>query len=171
MARRELHTSDVKIEQLKPIDLATVDTSQDRAPEIIKGDGLMSKKDFDALAFNEEQVTILISPSNEKNAPTSYPVWNNGKGAEVLVNGQWQEWKYLPVNVLLTTKRKYVEALLRAKVDRVETIVPNPGDSDLERFPGGKLLRFTSGLCTFSIVEDKNPRGAEWAMRIRQQNF
>lgn len=171
MPRRELSTSDMKIEQNAPIDLGKADLSPDRESPIIRPDCAMGQKEFDALAFNEEPVTILISPSSEKNAPTSYPVWNNGKGAEVLIKGQWQEWKYLPVNVVLTTKRKYVESLLRAKMDRVETIVPNPGDPDLERFPGGKLLRFTSGLCTFSIIEDKNPAGAEWAMRIRQQNF
>jgi hypothetical protein len=171
MARREVNTADIKIAQQAPINLAIADTSADRPSEIIKGDGAMAKKDFDELAFNEEPVTIVIEQSSEKNSPHSYYCAVNGKGAEVLINGRWCELAWLPVGQALTIKRKYVGVLLRAKTTRVETIVPNAGDSDLEKFPGGKLMRFTSGLCTFSIVQDKNERGADWAMSLRQQNF
>lgn len=172
MPRRALHTDDVKIEQQPVINLETVDASPGRAPEIIKADEANLKKDYlDELAFNEEPVTIVIDQSSEKNAPHAYYVAVNGRGAEVQENGRWFERKWLMVNQPLTIKRKYVEVLLRSKTTRVETIVPNPGDSDLERYPGGKLLRFTSGVCAFSIVNDKNPRGFDWAMKLRQQNF
>lgn len=172
MPRRALHTSDVKIDQSPVIDLAKVDTSPDRAPEIIKTEGGAMNTDYlDELAFNEEPVTIVIEQNSEKNSPGAYYVANNGKGAEVLENGRWFERKWLPVNQQLTIKRKCVAILLGAKTTRVETVVPNAGDSDMDKFPGGKLMRFTSGVCSFSIIEDRNPKGAEWAMRLRRQNF
>lgn len=172
MPRKALNTADIKIAQHPAINLETVDTSPDRAPEIIKAEGAAMNKDYlDELAFNEEPVTIVIEQSSEKNSPGAYYVANQGKGAEVLINGRWREMAWLPVNQQLTIKRKCVAILLGAKTTRVETVVPNAGDSDLEKFPGGKLMRFTSGVCSFSIIEDKNPKGAEWAMRLRRQNF
>lgn len=170
MPRRAVHTEDIKIEQQPPINIDTLSAAT-RPEEIIKGDGAMSQKDFSELAFNEEPVTIIIDQSSEKNSPHSYYCAVNGKGAEVMSQDRWLELSWLPVGRPLIIKRKYVGVLLRAKTTRVETIVPNVGESDLEKFPGGRLSRFTSGLCTFSIIEDKNPRGPDWAMSLRRQNF
>lgn len=167
MARRELNTADIKIEQKPNINLDTADTSPDRRPEIVKGDGAMSSKDFNEVAFNEEPVTIRISSSPEKNAPHAYYCAVNGKGAEVMIDGRWRELSWLPVGQTLTLKRKYVEVLMRAKTDNIETVMPNVTDEHMQN----SFKRVTTSACTFSILRDANPRSAEWVERQMRQNF
>lgn len=167
MPRRELHTSDVKIEQKPVIDLATIDPT-DRDPEIIRADPAALQKDYaDALAFNEEPVEIHIEPGTGDFAPTHHYCAVNGKGAEARVGSRWVEFSWLPVNQTLIVKRKYVENLLRSKVDKVETIVPNVTDTVMNN----RIRRVTTGACTFSIIRDDNPKGRAWFERIRRQNF
>jgi hypothetical protein len=93
------------------------------------------------------------------------PCWVNGKGAEVLVNGKWVEFGYLPVSQMLTTKRKYVEVLLRSKRDSVNTNVIERDNED----PQNIIERSTTSTALFSIIEDRNPRGAEWATELRRR--
>jgi hypothetical protein len=94
-------------------------------------------------------------------------VWCNGRGAEILINDRWRECAYLPVGQVITTKRKYLEIIIRAKVDTVHTEIRN---MDSER-PDNRVQRFTSPVSSFSIIEDRNPKGAAWVSEIRRRNL
>lgn len=152
--RPELHTADIGIEQ-KP----AIESREDLAAEIVAAPPDVMKAEYAAaLAFNEEPVTIRIERSSEKFAPKVVDAWCNGKGAEVLVNGRWLELGYLPIGSPVTTKRKYVEILARSKVDTVATRVE---DRDSEH-PTNLVERSTSSRAPFSVIEDRNPKGAAW---------
>lgn len=163
MARVPLNTAEVKIEQAAPIE-----TAADRLNQVVAGDeSILEDKDHaERLAMGEDPVTIIINPSNEENAPTSYPAWVNGKGAEVFLNGQWTPITYLPVGLELTTKRKYVEVLARAKTDNIRTVHDS---ANVER-PRNLIHRTTSAVANFTIIEDKNPRGPAWFAELRRRN-
>lgn len=162
MARTELHSDSMKIEQHAPIhDTSTYDG------DVILTERTHNQDYLDELAFMEEPVTIRLEPSAEKNAAGAFPLWVNGKPAEVYQNGRWDEIGYLPVGVVLVTKRKYLEVIIRAKVDTVHTQVQN---MDSER-PNNVVQRFTSPVHSFSIIEDRNPRGAGWVAELRRRNL
>lgn len=167
MPRQELHSDAVKIDQKPPIggDAAL----KDRAPELVRVDAsvLGDTDRLAELAFNEEPVTIRLEPSSDKNAAGSFPIWVDGKGAEVFQSGRWMEITYLPVGRVLTTKRKYVAVLASAKIDSVSTEIKD----EKEERPDNRIVRFTSAIHSFSIIEDKNPRGAAWMAELRRRNF
>ncbi len=161
------HTEDHKIDPKPAINL-----DEDREPEIVEAgeDVLRDKAYADELAFNEEPVTVRLEPSAEKNAATRFPIWNNGKGCEVWMNGRWVEMPYIPVGVVITIKRKYVEILARAKFDRVDT-----GRTEVEHLkddsqPNNIIQRVTSAASAFSIINDPNPRGVAWLTALYRRN-
>lgn len=158
MARTALNSDDVKIEQTKPV----VDP-EDRKT-IVRGDETILKdKDYaDRLAMGEDPVTIVINPSGQENAPTSYPAWVNGKGAEALVNGQWMPIIYVPVGVEVTLKRKYVEVLGRAKETKIKTVYGSASEAQ----PRNEAVRTTTAVCNFSVLKDDNPRGVAWLSEL-----
>lgn len=164
MGRQALHTSDIKIEQKDDIS----DRREDRAPEIVRAEQLPQKDYLDELAFNEEPVTIRLEPSAEKNAAAAVPFWVNGKGCEIFENGQWREIIYVPVGRVFTTKRKYVAVMAAAKYDTISTVHGEAGSSDVIE---NRINRFTSAVAAFSVIEDKNPRGAAWLSELRRRNF
>lgn len=160
---REISTADLEIGQRPSIDLdgdIGLDVRQNE--EIAAVDTPLEKDDFAALAFAEEPVTIRLERSSEKYAPMHVPAWVNGKGAEVFDNGRWVEVTYLPVGKPVTTKRKYVEVLVRAKPDDVQTIHE---DATAER-PRNELIRNTRSAFPLTILQDKNPKGHEWLTRL-----
>ena len=161
--RREIHTSDFPVGQAPTIDMSG-EGPIERGEIVTPLDGPLSMDQVEPLAFAEESVTILINPSAEKNAPLTVDCWVNGKGAEVFLNGKWQEFGWLPVNRPVTTKRKYVEVLARSKMDNVTTDV---GSSEEER-PRNNIVRNTSVKSQFSVLADSNKRGLghEWLMRL-----
>jgi hypothetical protein len=164
MGRQAIHTADIKIEQKDDV----ADTAlADRAPEIVRAEQLPKDDYLDELKFNEEPVMIRLEPSSEKNAATSIPIWVDGKGAEVWMNNRWCEITYLPVGQQLITKRKYVAVLACAKLDTLETKHDEPGAEVI----GNRVTRRTSGVMMFSVLEDKNPRGASWLTELRRRNF
>lgn len=163
MARQELHSSTMPIEQKPPI----VDPSQYDG-DIVTGEKIGPDTDYlDELKFMEEPVTIRLEPSSDRNAATAFPVWVNGKPAEVFQNNRWDEIGYLPVGRVLVTKRKYLEVIIRAKVDTIHT---KTLEQDSER-PNNVVQRFTSPVHSFSIIEDKNPRGPAWVTELRRRNL
>ncbi|MDP3908887.1 MAG: hypothetical protein Q8Q14_00710 [Gemmatimonadales bacterium] len=160
--RPEFHTADIGIEQ-KP----AIESREDLVDEVITAPEDVLKAEYAAaLKFNEEPVTIRIERSSEKFAPLVVDCWCNGKGAEVLINGRWVETAYLPIGVPVTTKRKYVEILARSKIDSVQTKVE---DRDSEK-PRNLVERFTSSRAPFSVLEDRNPKGAAWLTGIVRFN-
>lgn len=117
-----------------------------------------------ALAFNEEPVTIMIEPGQEENAPRVIDIWVNGKGAEVLdpKTNRWNEINCLPVGGVITTKRKYVEVLARAKLDKVST----KHDDATVANPENRIVRNTSRRAVFQVMHDPSPKGREWLTRL-----
>ena len=167
MPRQELHSDATKVDQARPLPPdATIGT---RTSEIVHADAdFAGKNDYNEdLKFGEEPITIRLEPNTDPNAPTSVPVWVNGKGAEMFLNGKWHEVAYLPVGRVFTTKRKYVAVLASAKIDKVSTDVQDP---DSER-PKNNTSRFTSAIQSFSVIEDPNPRGAAWLSELRRRYF
>lgn len=165
--RREIHTENLGVPIDQFSDLVGDDALHDRGGKIVKAEGPLNKDYLDELAFNEEPVTIRLEPSTDKNASMWFPVWVNGKGAEVLINDRWIEFGHLPVGVVLVIKRKYVESILRAKVDVVSTeVIERNGEN-----PQNKVKRFTSSVHSFSVLRDKNPLGVAWLEEVRRRNM
>ena len=167
MSRNEFHTDSVKVDQKAPIVGDAKLRNRESDVVLVDKDALNDKAWFEELAFNDEPVTIRIEPSSEKNAASAFPVWCNGKGAEVLIRGKWVEMIYLPVGQILTTKRKYVAIMLGAKIDTIQTVT----DEATQENPRNEVKRITTATHSFSIIEDKSPRGAAWATELRRRNF
>lgn len=162
MARQELHSDTLSIDQRPPIaDPSTYDG------DVVLTERIESNDYAEALAFMDEPVTVMLEPSVEKNAATAFPVWVNGKPAEVFQNGRWDEIGYLPTGRELIIKRKVLEVIIRAKVDTVHTQIL---DQDSER-PNNVVQRFTSPVHSFTIVEDRNSRGRAWVTELRRRNL
>lgn len=159
----ELHSDRLpKVEQMPPIE----DISAYEGDVVIADPKLPSKEYLAELAFMEEPVTIRLEPSHEKNAATAFPVWVNGKPAEVHQNGRWYEVGWLPTSQTLIVKRKVLEVIARAKIDTLETKIIG---QDSER-PNNVISRFTSPIHSFSVLEDSNPKGPAWLAEVRRRN-
>lgn len=169
MAKKELHTGDMTIQQKDSIVMPGLDEAFERDAEIVAVDEKALHKDYvDALAFAEEPIMIRIEPSNEKFAPKVVDCWVQGRGAEVF-DVQQKRWYFLgalPVGHPIVTRRKYVEVLARSKQDSVRTEVIGP---ESER-PENVVHRHTSQRATFSVIHDRNPKGAEWLSRLLYYN-
>jgi hypothetical protein len=163
MPRQELHSDTLpKVEQVASIeDISTYEG------DIVLTEDVLKKDYADALAFMEEPVTVRLEPSSDKNAATAFPIWVNGRRAEVFQHGAWCEIGYLPVGVPLIIKRKVLEVIVRTKVDTVHTEVR---EMDSER-PNNVIGRFTSPVHSFSILSDSNPRGPAWVAELRRRNL
>lgn len=182
MSKGELHSDSIKIEQKpnfvlkkpgQPAEARSdgdveMDSLSERPAEIVIADPSVADADYQAeLAFMDEPVLIRLEPSTEKNASNLFPVWVNGRGADLFINGKWVPVAWLPVGQEITVKRCVLEIIVRAKVDTIETdIIENPGQD-----PENRVKRFTSPVHSFSVIEDKNPRGAAWLREVRRRNY
>ncbi len=172
--QHETHSTDFQIGQHKPItdDTPRNDVSREksnghrlfgsrlkRKDDLFLLDGIEVDEAYLAeLAFYEEPVTIVINPSNHKNAASIFENWSNGTRAEMFINGRWVQVGDLPVGKRITIKRKIVEHIIRARVESVQT---DHEDATVAS-PRNRIVRTPSQVHSFSIVEDKNPRGADW---------
>jgi len=162
MPRQELHSDTLPVDQRPPItDQSTYEG------DVILTEQIGNKDYLAELEFMEEPVTIRLEPSSDKNAAMAFPIWVNGKKAEVFQHGRWDEIGYLPVGVPLIVKRKVLEVIIRAKTDTIHTSIQ---EMDSER-PNNVVQRFTSPVHSFSIIEDRNPRGPAWATELRRRNL
>lgn len=183
----ELQSDDVKIEQKPAIVLVPPKKRGEKTKKTVResdvvkaGEDVLKDKDYlDKLAFMEQPVTVRLEPSNEKNAATVFPIWVNGTGCEVYFDtvsgksihpedgkGRWLQCAYVPVDEELTIKRKYLEVIIRAKIDTVQTqVIEHPGLD-----PENRVSRFTSPIHSFSILYDPDPRGPDWVKSIRRKN-
>lgn len=146
----------------KPAQKATIADIADHDGDILPAPEVLEKNYADALAFNEQPITILVQRSGEKHAPRVVDAWCNGRGAEVLIDGKWVPTGAIPVGIPVTTKRKYAEILARSKVDTVNTRVE---DREAEK-PSNYIDRYTSAKAPFSVLEDKDPRGQAWLANV-----
>ena len=138
----------------RTLEALTDDPDADRG-EILIADASSLASDYAAaLAFNEEPVTILLQRGREKNAPTH---------EHVSVNGQTI---WIPVDQPTRIARKFVEVLARAQPMNVST---DSGESPGDQITFNNVNRSLSSLCSFSVLEDKNPRGREWLTRVMRE--
>ena len=154
--RPELGTDDLPIEQK-----GRFKNRQELEQIVIAAPEVLEKDRIALLAFNEEPVTIIINRTGEKHAPPAIDLWCNGKGAEILVNGRWVETRVLPVGMVVTTKRKYVEILARSKRDTVNTVVTQTKDSETN-----EVEVFTSSNAPFQVIDDRSPKGVQWLTEL-----
>ena len=157
--QRETHSEDVKIGQRGSRDLNLPVESESL---IALGEGLEDNPEayHEALSFMEEPVTIIISKSSEKNAPTTVQCWVNGKGAEHYRNGKWLQCGWLPIGQRVTTRRKYVEVLARARGETISTRVVKH-----ENHEDNLADRTASTKYPFSVQGD-SAKGGEWLNTI-----
>lgn len=154
---REKSTEDMKVGQRDSVNL---DMPRD-SEEIAIAETTIGQDYVDEINFMEEPVTIRINKSAEKYAPNVVDCWTNGRGAEQFINGKWAVCGWLPVNTVVTTKRKYVEVLARAKQESIQTRVVKHEDHE-DNFAD----RYTNLKYPFSVISDPSRRGAEWLTRI-----
>ncbi len=166
--RRELHTDDIKIEQAPPIS-ERGDEEQDLHQSTIFVDKSLHpglpKSYLDELRFNEEPVTVMFTPAQERFAAPFVDASVMGTGIEALSeDGRWMQLHQVPVGVRITTKRKYIEVFARCKHTDVKAFhrgVPSDGSE-----PVNDTLRSTNLKYPFVLIDDKNPRGQEWLTKI-----
>lgn len=120
---------------------------------------------LERLKMDNDPVTIMIAKGNEQKPALTVPVWVQGIGAEVLKDGKWVQLGWLPVDIPVTTKRKFVEALARARPVNVDNEVIG-GMNPLGDLPKNQIRHTARALNQFSVLEDRNPKGGEWLRRL-----
>lgn len=156
----EFDSRSVNPEQKAPITMAPLDQAQERPSTVQPVDREMKDLDFDAIQFAEDRILIVIHRGHD---PKFSPMCTdfiavNGVPAEILYKNGWIRSGYLPRGVAFYTKRKYVEVLGRSKQDSINTEVIRRDNED----PINKTHTITAASLPFSVLEDKNPKGAEW---------
>lgn len=182
MPRREIN-NDGKVDQLSPI--STDDPGAKRT--VVEADAsiLEDKQQMERLAFNEEPVMIMIQPSSDKSGAMLAPCWVNGEPAMIFSgtmeeafdekaaydprDGRWfhAPMGHLPCSRSVITKRKFVETLLRSKIDTIKTVV---GDTSMER-PHNLIDRRTAPAHAISVQRDDNPRSAAWQAELQRRYY
>lgn len=164
----EFDSRSVKIEQKETLTMKPLHETQEHPEQIQKIDLPMKDLKFDAIAFAEEPIKMIIHRHPDpKFSPmcTDY-IAVQGVPAEMLFKNGWIRVGYLPRGIEFYTKRKYVEVIARAKYDTINTEVIERDNED----PVNKLHTVTTANLAFTILEDKNPKSAEWlSLLIRSQ--
>jgi hypothetical protein len=165
--KSELDSRSVTPEQKPSLKMAPINEPQERPSTIVPADPNMKDLDFDALAFSEDPIRILIHRSiDPKFSPncTDY-IAVNGVAAEMLFKNGWIKLGYLPRGIPFYTKRKYVEVIAKSKMTQWSTRVEEKVNED----PMNYTDPVTSATLAFSVLEDKNPKGAEWLVTLLRQ--
>lgn len=164
MAKKEIHSESVKIEQPDSIELPDIDEEFEPDSLVVKArEKQFFKEQAERIKFSMEPVTIHIHPQSGEFAPKVVDCWVNGKGAEMFQDGRWVEYGALPVGRNIVTRRCYVEVLASSKRTSVRTRVDKSNPDEVKNH----VDQTTSLNAAFSIMHDGNARlGPEWARRI-----
>jgi hypothetical protein len=166
--KKEFYAGDVKIDQLPPVVEQGLEETGSLLPRIHVVDkakhGALTKDYLDELSFMEEPVTVRFSSGMDRFAPKFVDCAVNGKGIEVLINGHWLEMFQVPVNQNVTMKRKYLEVFAHCK--HTDVVARHRGVPYDGSQPINDTIPNTNLKYPFSVLEDRNPRGAEWLTRI-----
>ncbi|RRD43539.1 hypothetical protein EII18_03055 [Comamonadaceae bacterium OH3737_COT-264] len=103
-------------------------------------------------AFMQELVTVVVQSSGQENEAPMVAVG---------VNGVMQ---YLRRDVPQRIKRKFVEALARAKRADYDQMLDDRLGDQMNLVQRRNSLRFP-----FTVVEDRNPRGGAWLREVLAQ--
>jgi hypothetical protein len=116
--------------------------------EIVDGPQAMGKAE--ELAFMEEPVEVMVSPTTDKNAE---------RLPQVAVNGVNQ---YFMRGKRMSVKRKFVEALARAKKTGISTMPAK----DQDGADTMNIVQETGLKYPFSVSHDRNPNGSAWLENV-----
>lgn len=147
----ELHSGDLPLRTLPPI----ADRDDAAGEAIVQTEAMPSKDYADELAFMEEPVTVVLHKGRDTWAPRYERFGVDGKPI-------WVE-----VGKPTVVKRKYVEVMARSQPMTVATA---SGEEDSDALTFNKIHRRLSANFSFSIVEDKNPRGHAWLAKVMREN-
>ena len=166
--KSEFDSRSVPPTQKDTITLPQLDEKVTRVGDIIIPETPLVKAQADALLFSEEPVTILFHQSGERFAAKCTDlIAVNGQKAPILFSNGWVPVGYLPRGVPFITKRKFLEVMARSKETKYTTNVIK--HDDITRPYENHVTPYTSALVMFSILEDKNPNGAEWLTQLLRQ--
>lgn len=149
-----LDTEDITIEGDKPIAIGEIhDAMQDGSIEIERVTGVSASEEQMRLeAFMNEIVTVIVAEDTDEEALLVVTVNVNGMN-QPIVRG-------VPTPI----KRKYVEALARAKETKYKQTLSDPSD------PGSvTMIPRTALAFPFSVEHDPNPQGRAWLREIIKQ--
>lgn len=157
--RRETSNTEMPIGQAPDLNLS-LDV------ELVHGEGLANsgqeEEAMQKLAFMEEPVEITIAADSRSDIPeTHVPVQVNGRGAECLYDGRWIPTTWLPVDMMITIKRKYLEVLLRSKTEIIKT---EPEGTDKTN-PANRSRRISNRNYAVTIHRD-TAQGQEWQRMV-----
>jgi tartrate dehydratase beta subunit/fumarate hydratase class I family protein len=128
-------------------------TDQDIEVPTAGDDAGRMKAKADMLAFLEEKVLIQLHESTNANDQQVVPLYVNGAAV------------YITRGVPTVVRRKYVEMLCRAKAQDVKVNVVRDANGDVVN----RTTKSSALAYPFSVIEDRNPRGAAWlAQRMRE---
>lgn len=135
---------------------ATGDINLDELRDMLNAPGSLDvrSEDFqnhaEALAFMEEEMLVRVEESTNPSDEPIVLVSVNGT-PQHFIRGKW-----------IKTKRKFVEALARAKPFNVMT--PEVMDANGDRTT--KIVTSSANRYPFSVNSDANPRGRTWLNAI-----
>lgn len=161
----QMSTGQFKVPQFEGGDMTRALESGREPIQVV--DKLPTVEYADELKFNEDPVTVILTPSQDRNAPKQLYCAVNGKGAEVWDerSKRWLEFKYVPVGRVLTVKRKYIEVLARSRADTFNTreVTPTPHANQ----DGFMLEVNTVPVAPITIRHDPaGAKGQEWFSRV-----
>jgi hypothetical protein len=155
MARKELNDTDIAelpAVQDRPRDMKStgdaMESLDERVIDTVEGPDAMAHAQ--ELLFMEEKLEIMILDSTDKNAERVIYVGVNGRN------------QYFQRNTAQVVRRKFVEALARAKETRYtqEEYMDANGDRAI-RNHSHTALKYP-----FTIIRDENPKGAAWLRKV-----
>lgn len=150
---KEVHSDDFTPAQRPAVDLSLdsdLNIIRKNEDVIVDPVGNINNDYFEELAFNEQELTIRLEPTQDKNAPLF---------VDVSVNG---ETIWIPVNQTFKIKRKFVGVLASCKNDAIDTFEKETHDGNT--IPD--MSRRTSIRHPFSVIQDPDQRGYEWLVRL-----
>lgn len=156
----------VDLQELDNPDLGTASFEGDTSRVVVEGsdldleitaDVINLKERTALLAFMEEPMTIMLAESTDANADAFVFCAVNGEPADTRNKTPW-----LRRGVEITTKRKFVERLLRAKPVAIKSVEVVGGDGARSiEYKRSSALRYP-----FQVIEDQNPRGRDWLRKV-----
>lgn len=111
----------------------------------------LEKSYAEQLAFLEEPVEVMVAEPQDEKESSLVQLFVQGR-SQMIIPGQ-------PIVI----KRKYLEVLARAKQIRYKPVVKI---NDLTGAPVNMMIPRLVLRYNFSVIQDKNPKGAEWLRRI-----
>lgn len=149
--KEQFDTTSVKIGQDKPRDLTVDGDAFLDPPQIEAVKEAAAKREFlDELAFMDEDVKVLVHPTADKNPEPIILLAVHGR-SQNFIRGQE-----------IVVKRKYVEALARAKL----TVYEQQNYMDDQGVRAIRNLPRTALRYPFSVIHDTNPRGRAWLDKV-----